>query len=211
MWDETGGYIPGEWNGSGLGGMPDTDGQERERQWRFTNEMLDFMNAGKTNTEAFGGHVGLEPNNGASQAAPVAKESPSPRGTTLITTYDDYGIKIGSHSALYIPGKSILYDPSGSYGGATRPTGDTFYDEEANLDKYITYHEASCSKVYLTTIPTTPSQEDEIAARAGTLGGRGSCSCASSVSEALGGVRGISGSMWPGLVHDKAEKAAHAK
>ncbi|MBN1663043.1 MAG: hypothetical protein JW943_05530 [Deltaproteobacteria bacterium] len=136
-----------------------------------------------------------------------------PRGlvSILITTYD-HGI--GSHSALYIrtPGQdAFLYDPAGSYMtglGSTRGTGGILEGDEAKLVDYINYHRGTGSEVNLTIIKTTPQQEDAIKQRADELGDPRGFSCASSVSGALYGACGISGSIFPGILHNQAEKSS---
>lgn len=134
-----------------------------------------------------------------------------PRGleTTVVTTYD-YGI--GSHSALYVntPGQSaFLYDPAGSYqpSGEPRGTGGFFEGSQASLQNYIRYQESLGSTVELVKIPTTPTQEQAIKDRAIDIGDPRGFSCASAVSQALGGVCQIPGSSFPGNLRRQAQGA----
>ena len=134
-----------------------------------------------------------------------------PRGleTILITTYD-YGI--GSHSALYVatPGQlPFLYDPAGSYqpGKEPRPSGGFFEGPQANLDRYIQYQQSLGSKVDLVRLPTTPAQERAIKQQAEEIADPRGFSCSRAVSGALGGVCGIPGSGFPGILRRQAAGA----
>jgi RHS repeat-associated protein len=132
-----------------------------------------------------------------------------PRGlvTTLITTYD-FGF--GTHSAMYVetPGQQpFLYDPAGSYhaGGEPRGSGGFFEGSQANLQNYIKYQESLGSTVELVQIPTTPTQEAAIKERAMDIGDPRGFSCASAVSQALGGACRIPGSFFPGILRKQAQ------
>jgi RHS repeat-associated protein len=129
--------------------------------------------------------------------------------TILVTTYD-YGF--GSHSAIYVntPGQPpFLYDPAGSYqpNGEPRGTGGFFEGNQANLQDYVKYQESTGSTVEVVKIPTTPAQEQGIKERAMDIGDPRGFSCASAVSQALGGACGISESLFPGSLRRKAERA----
>jgi RHS repeat-associated protein len=138
---------------------------------------------------------------------PINRVDPQGLETTLVTTYD-FGI--GSHSALHVatPGQpEFIYDPAGSYNVDTRGSGGFLEGEDANLDSYIDYQKGTGSEVRETKLPLTPEQEQQIKERAEEIGDARGLSCASSVSEALGGVCGIEGSRFPGFLRRQAENA----
>jgi len=163
--------------------------------------------------------------------------------TKVIITYT-YLFKqkfaIGRHAALYvdygdskkeqdkiIPIKSpLLYDPNGAAytpninpltGAATRSSGDTFYNEQANLEKFYQSHfNAGSSFIKEYTFKTTPEQELELANKINDSASAGTLGCSTSVSEALGGIgpfKNLKSSFWPknldkdlGKIPDNIEK-----
>lgn len=134
--------------------------------------------------------------------------------TYLITTYDvTAGIRYGSHSATYIDGEHgeapFLYDPSGNFGGDTRPSGGVFEGDEADLDAYIRFHRLSGSEVVITRLETTKINEKVIKERAMEIGDPRGFSCASSTSAALAGLcRGkISHTNRPARLNEMGEQA----
>lgn len=136
------------------------------------------------------------------------KEAPSPHGTTLVTTTSEIGgVTVGDHAALYIRGKNFLYDPGGTFRANERGSGATFDLGEGGFQAYINYHKAGGSMVYLTKIPTTPSEEAEIVSRAEQSGNGYPLTCAVQVSTALGGVCGIKWAASPSGLRTAAEGA----
>ena len=118
---------------------------------------------------------------------------------------------IGNHVALHldrgISGQPTLYDPGGSYvpkSGADMGSGRLTSGDDASLTDYVKQQLDLGSSVELIPIPTTASQEADIAARAEAQGDTGPFFCAVGVSGALGGVCGIE----PGLVPSAVGAAA---
>jgi len=96
---------------------------------------------------------------GGGQDGGKPKEAPSPGGTVLITTYTKYGgVRVGDHSALYLPAHRFLCDPAGSFRQNERGSAGIFELGPAGLQACIKYHEESGSTVCQTKIPTTPSE-----------------------------------------------------
>lgn len=140
------------------------------------------------------------------------KEEPSPHGTILITTTSEWGpVTVADHAALYIRGKNFLYDPGGSFRKNERGSGGYFDLGEGELQEYINHHKDLGSMVYLTKIPTTPSEEAEIVSRAEGLGDSSYFRCAIFVSDALGGVCGIKGAGTPAGLRAQAEGATRGE
>ncbi|SMN12551.1 hypothetical protein SPBRAN_1627 [uncultured Candidatus Thioglobus sp.] len=134
---------------------------------------------------------------------------------TSVITVRDFGF--GVHSAVHVDngtdGLPILYDPSGSYtpsSGEPVGSGEMLFNENANLQDYIKFHEQlENTTVEVTKLPTTPKQERDIAKRAENLGGSplgGFCTLQTSV--AIGGVCGIGLSFFPSSL---AKDAANAE
>lgn len=138
------------------------------------------------------------------QNDPVNNIDPTGLKTTVITTYD-YGV--GSHSAILVetPGQpSFLYDPAGSYPG--KGSGD--FLSGVSLSQYITHQVNTGSRVETAVLNTTPAQEAAIMNRAMDQGGPIGGLCATYASGALGGVCGISGSMFPGRLNNQARQSS---
>lgn len=134
---------------------------------------------------------------------PINIIDPSGLKTTIITTYD---LGFGTHSAILVetPGQaSFLYDPGGHYPG----TGSGNFIDGVTLAQYIAFQEATGSSVRTKVLNTTPAQELGIIQRAENQGGRPPGYCAVGVSGALGGVCGIKGSMFPGILNKQAKKS----
>jgi len=140
------------------------------------------------------------------------REEPSPHGTIVITTTSEWGpVTIGDHAALYIRGKSFLYDPGGSFRANERGSGGYFDLGGGGFQAYINFHKDAGSMVYLTKIPTTSSEEAEIVSRAEQAGGGSRGQCAMNVSEALGGVCGIKWAGTPSGLRAAAEEVTRGK
>jgi RHS repeat-associated protein len=95
------------------------------------------------------------------------------------------------HAAVRVDNGSdpVLYDPAGSYNfGYMRPSGDQFWGQQSDLDRYINYHLKDGSDITLYRFNTTPKQESIIANRIenqeGVMGGF----CAQATSGVIDGV-----------------------
>ena len=96
-------------------------------------------------------------------ANPVMFVDPDGLDTTVLVT-EGPGGPWNVHSAVYIDngGSPLLYDPGGSYipHGSGRGSGDTFYEEEANIEEFIKYQQDDgCSKVHKYVFATTVEEE----------------------------------------------------
>ena len=98
------------------------------------------------------------------QNDPINRVDPTGLDTVVIITRDN---GFGSHTAVRIDnnGSPILYDPSGSYfvGDGERGSGAYFEGDDADLNKFIRFHEESGSTVTIYRFPTTPEEEARIA------------------------------------------------
>lgn len=99
--------------------------------------------------------------------------------------------------------KGVQVNPAGFY--PLIGSGDT--REDVTLDDYIKYQERTGSRVDITLLNTTVAQETDIRKRIENQGGRAPGFCASGVSDALGGVCGVNGSLFPGTLNSQAKKA----
>lgn len=104
-------------------------------------------------------------------------------------------------------GQTFLYDPAGSYPG--KGTGD--FLDGVSLAQYITYQTSTGSNVQISTLNTTSSQEAAIIQRAMSIGGVIPGLCAGAVSNALGGICGITGSLLPGKLNNQTKQASCPK
>ncbi len=108
----------------------------------------------------------------------------------------DYGF--GTHSSTRIDnsagGGPILYDPAGSFvpkgkkPAEARGSGDTFFDNDADLQDYIDFHKELGSTVETITFPTTPEEELQISRNIDARGGAAPLFCSIATSEVLSGV-----------------------
>lgn len=206
---------------------PDLDGQKVVLDMRYPGQRYDaatglFYNYYRDMDPATGRYVQSDPlglEGGLSTysyvgANPLSAVDPLGLATYLITTYDVIaGVRYGSHSATYIDGEHgeapFLYDPSGSFGGDTRPAGGVFEGDEADLRAYVQFHRISGSEVVITRMSTTKINEKVIKDRAMSIGDPRGFSCASSTSTALAGLcRGkISHTNRPARLREMAEDA----
>ncbi len=103
---------------------------------------------------------------------PVSAIDPSGLFTAVITTYGDYGLEMGDHSAVYIErdGEAYLYDPAGSFLERKRGTSHLiplkeYKNEEGeplSLKDYLEYQEQISTKVSLQAFDTTEQDEQQI-------------------------------------------------
>ncbi len=104
--------------------------------------------------------------------SPVGRVDPSGLFTAVITTYGDYGIEMGDHSALYIErnGQRYLYDPAGSFMRNRRGTSDLLnlndyqHDDGSpvTIDDYLRYQKKTSTKISVRTYDTTRKDEHKI-------------------------------------------------
>ncbi|MBF0154083.1 MAG: RHS repeat-associated core domain-containing protein, partial [Magnetococcales bacterium] len=139
---------------------------------------------------------------------PVNRVDPIGLETTLLTVRI-WGVPV--HSALHINqgGEQILYDPAGSYlpkSKIPRGSGDIFSDADASIVDYIEYHRTIGETVTSVKLPTSGKQEGEIIGRIWSAEPAINLQCSSFVSGSLGGVCGISGSVFPGILEGQAKK-----
>ncbi|MDP3500224.1 MAG: RHS repeat-associated core domain-containing protein [Myxococcales bacterium] len=124
---------------------------------------------------------------------PVANVDPNGLETQVIITG---GAWPGTHAAVRVDnggsGDPVLFDPGGSYGGSTRPSGGYFEGSDANLGPFAGYHGRG-EPVLVLRFPTTAAQEADIASRFGYGSAAGPQDvtpglCAATVSSALSGI-----------------------
>jgi hypothetical protein len=147
---------------------------------------------------------------------PYRYHDASGRDTVIIITRD---YTFGSHAALRIDnnGHPVLYDPGGSYaakdaeGQLVESSGrDAFYDEAADLDAFIKYHESTGSEVETCRFKTTAEQEKQIAERIDEYGGgyrAGQCSVGvCDMLRGIGPFKDLSVSPFPGSLADELNR-----
>ncbi len=136
---------------------------------------------------------------------PMSAIDPDGLKTTLVVTRD-YGF--ASHTALHLTnsGSPLLYDPSGSYLNSRRGSGDTFGENDADLNSFIKYHTNMGSTVETIVFNTTAAQEALIANDINNFGGGGAFGCANSVSNVLG-TCGMSPTRFPSSLANQAKKS----
>ncbi|HEV2730720.1 MAG TPA: hypothetical protein VGV15_11870 [Terriglobales bacterium] len=121
------------------------------------------------------------------------KPGPAPQTVVIVTFDTDLGITYGSHTAVFLTNTSDggdLYDPAGSFGGQSRPSGGLFnvLDDGVSLSSYIAYQQQTGSTVHQFVFNTTQAEEDQIEHDAMSIGDPRGFSCAKSVSAAISGV-----------------------
>jgi RHS repeat-associated protein len=140
---------------------------------------------------------------------------------TTIIIVRDFGV--GTHAAAHLDkgpgGDQLLYDPAGGFvpPGSGRRSGDIFSGNEADLDSYIAYHEATGSTVETFVFDTTPEQESLIGAKAIRIGGVSAPFCSLAVSSAITGIgpfEQLPGpgllSLFPGILAQRVRTLVHA-
>jgi hypothetical protein len=99
---------------------------------------------------------------------PINAIDPTGLQTIVIVTGDGL---IGEHAGIWVGRGSgddpVLYDPGGHYrpAGGTHPSGDAFYGNEADLDRFIETHRNWGETVRTYEYPTTAAQEARIGYR----------------------------------------------